>query len=87
MLIFITLGLFLFAVSCSPSEPEQNKVTNDIINNSQNDENVPEIIKTNAMIIKEKYGDLDYGGAEIKILSPQPGAHFYGFSNPTENEL
>jgi ABC-type glycerol-3-phosphate transport system substrate-binding protein len=48
---------------------------------------VEETTKTAASIVTEKYADKDYGGAEIHILSFQPGAHFYSFTSATENEL
>lgn len=42
---------------------------------------------TNGDLLAAQIGAVDYGGYEFRVVSPNPGKHFYHIAGPDENEL
>ncbi len=80
-LILAILILTVMFISCA----EQAADTGGLVTAAETESEVTE--PTNSDVIRQKYAETGYDGYEFRILSPKPGAHFYGKTGENENEM
>lgn len=79
LLALILLTGSLFACAEAAAEPGEKIVSA---------ETEPEVTEpSNSDIIRGKFAGTGYDGAVFRILTPKPGAHFYGKTGENENEI
>lgn len=80
--LVIALALFTSLFACSDSTKSGGSS-----NTEESTTTDPYAGKSNLQMALEQQGDVNLEGMTFRILSPNPGSHFYYFSGATENEV
>ncbi|MFA6947757.1 MAG: hypothetical protein WCQ72_02140 [Eubacteriales bacterium] len=85
MFTLLLCAVLLMSASCGSSDGGTTDITTAADTGTAEETAVTEL--SNSDIVKAKYSDADYGGYTFRVISPDPGKHFYYKASADENEI